>query len=101
MNSPRCVFWRKEAAKEAQAVDAARQAVQIYLNQYQAGTVAFTTVVTAEATQLVDEENLLTTRQNLFIASVALIEALGGGWDASLLPSLDRLSKVPTLTPPL
>ncbi len=91
----------KEAAKEAQAVDAAKQAVQIYLNQYQAGTVSFTTVVTAEATQLVDEENLLTTRQNLFIASVALIEALGGGWDASLLPSLDHLSKVPTLTPPL
>jgi NodT family efflux transporter outer membrane factor (OMF) lipoprotein len=91
----------KEAVKEAQAVDAARQAVQIYLNQYQAGTVSFTTVVTAEATQLSDEENLLTTRQNLFIASVSLIEALGGGWDASLLPSLDRLSKVPTLTPPL
>ncbi len=92
---------KKQAAKEAQAVAAAREAVQIYLNQYQAGTVAFTTVVIAEATQLLDEENLLTTRQNLFIASVALIEALGGGWDASLLPGLDHLSKVPTLTPPL
>jgi NodT family efflux transporter outer membrane factor (OMF) lipoprotein len=91
----------KEAVKEEQAVAAAKQAVQIYLNQYQAGTVAFTTVVTAEATQLSDEESLLTTRQNLFIASVSLIEALGGGWDASLLPNLDRLAKVPTLTPPL
>jgi NodT family efflux transporter outer membrane factor (OMF) lipoprotein len=91
----------REAAKQAQAVDAARQAVQIYLNQYQAGTVAFTTVVTAEATQLADEESLLTTRQNLFIASVALIEALGGGWDASQLPSLTGLSRVPTITPPL
>ena len=80
---------------------AAREAVQIDLNQYQAGTVPFTTVVTGEATQLQAEENLLTTRQNLFIASVALIEALGGGWDASQLPSLSGLSKVPTFTPPL
>ncbi|MEJ0051269.1 MAG: efflux transporter outer membrane subunit [Methylovirgula sp.] len=91
----------KEAAKQVETVKAARQAVQIDLNQYQAGTVPFTTVVTGEATQLQDEENLLTTRQNLFIASVALIEALGGGWDASELPSLARLSKVPTFTPPL
>lgn len=91
----------KEAAKQVETVKAAREAVQIDLNQYQAGTVSFTTVVTGEATQLQDEENLLTTRQNLFIASVALIEALGGGWDASQLPSLTGLSKVPTLTPPL
>jgi outer membrane protein TolC len=57
--------------------------------------------VTAEATQLADEEALLTTQQNLFIASVALIEALGGGWDASQLPPIEALTKVPTLTPPL
>ena len=94
-------IWTREAAKQVETVKAAREAVQIDLNQYQAGTVPFTTVVTGEATQLQAEENLLTTRQNLFIASVALIEALGGGWDASQLPSLSGLSKVPTFTPPL
>lgn len=91
----------KEAAKQAETVRAAQEAVQIDLNQYQAGTVPFTTVVVGEATLLLDQENLLTTRQNLFIASVALIEALGGGWDSSELPSLPGLSKVPTFTPPL
>jgi NodT family efflux transporter outer membrane factor (OMF) lipoprotein len=91
----------QEAAKEREAVVAARRAVHIYLNQYQAGTAAFTAVVTAEATQLADEEAELTIRQNLFVASVSLIEALGGGWDTSLLPDLKNLSKVPTLTPPL
>ena len=91
----------QELNKNEEAVKEARQAVRIYLNQYQAGTVAFTTVVTAEATQLADEESALGVRQSLFIASVALIEALGGGWDSSFLPGLAHLSAVPTLTPPL
>lgn len=90
-----------QAAKQDQAVRAARQAVEINLNQYKAGTISFTTVVQAEAILLSDEETALTIRQNLFIASVALIEALGGGWDASLLPDLEGLSRVPTITPPL
>ncbi|MGB2731134.1 MAG: TolC family protein, partial [Methylovirgula sp.] len=92
---------QKELATEEEAVKAATVAVEVYLNQYQAGTVSFTTVVTAQATQLADEVTALNIRQSLFIASVALIEALGGGWDASLLPDLNGLSKVPTLTPPL
>jgi outer membrane protein TolC len=91
----------QDAAKQQEAVKAARQAVEVYLNQYQAGTVSFTTVVTAEATQLSDEESLLATQQSLFVASVALIEALGGGWDASQLPPIEALTKVPTITPPL
>ena len=78
---------------EREAVKAARQAVDIYLNQYNAGTVAFTTVVTAEATLLGDEEAELTVRQDLFVASVTLIEALGGGWDTALLPTQAQLEK--------
>jgi NodT family efflux transporter outer membrane factor (OMF) lipoprotein len=91
----------EEAAKQDAAVKAAREAVQIYLNQYRAGTVAFTAVVTAEGILLADEETALSIRQSLFVASVALIEGLGGGWDASLLPSLEGLTRVPTITPPL
>ena len=35
----------------------------------------------------------MTIRQNLFLASVSLIEALGGGWDANLLPSKEELEQ--------
>ena len=63
--------------------------------------VAFTTVVTAETTLLTNEENELTVRQNLFLASVSLIEALGGGWDTTLLPTQVQLAKGFSLLPKL
>ncbi|MBB4196509.1 transporter [Rhodoblastus sphagnicola] len=75
----------RELKLQEQARDKAAEAVKVYLNQYRAGTVAFTTVVVAEATLLSDEESVLTTRQSLFNATVYLIEYLGGGFDASEL----------------
>jgi NodT family efflux transporter outer membrane factor (OMF) lipoprotein len=86
---------------EQQAVKAAREAVDVYLNQYRAGTVAFTTVVTAEAILLSDQEAELNVRQNLFVASVSLIEALGGGWDTTLLPTQKEMVKSFSLLPQL
>jgi len=68
------------------------------LNQFQAGTIAFTVVVTADLTLLTDKEAVLTIRQNLFHASVSLIEALGGGWDSTLLPDQLQLLKGFSLT---
>jgi NodT family efflux transporter outer membrane factor (OMF) lipoprotein len=72
---------------QIEAVKAAEQAVRIALNEYQAGTQNFTTVVTAEATALSDEESALTTREERFAAAVALIVALGGGWSDAQLPA--------------
>jgi NodT family efflux transporter outer membrane factor (OMF) lipoprotein len=69
------------------AVVEARKAVVVYLNQYRAGTVAFTSVVVAEAALLSAEQAALQTRESLFLASVSLIQALGGGWDRTQLPT--------------
>jgi NodT family efflux transporter outer membrane factor (OMF) lipoprotein len=91
----------QQLAVQQAAVKDARQAVDVYLNQFQAGTIAFTTVVTAEITLLTDEQTELTIRQDLFLASVALIEALGGGWDANLLPSQKEMVKDFSLLPKL
>ena len=77
--------YSKEIKVQEKARDEAAEAVKVYLNQYRAGTVAFTTVVVAEATLLADEEAVLATRQALFVANVTLIEALGGGYDAASL----------------
>jgi NodT family efflux transporter outer membrane factor (OMF) lipoprotein len=86
---------------EQRAVAEERKAVDVYLNQFQAGTVAFTTVVTAEVILLGDEEAELTVRQDLFLASVSLIEALGGGFDTSVVPSAADLEKDFSLLPQL
>lgn len=74
-----------------EAVTLSREAVTITLNEYKAGTVSFITVVNAQATQLANEQASLAVRQNRFLATVNLIQALGGGWSVVLLPSYDEL----------
>lgn len=66
-------------------VRSANLAVQLTLNQYRAGTVAYTSVVTAQTVALGDAQTLLGIRQSRLVAGVALIQALGGGWDAATL----------------
>ena len=94
-------YYAGAMIRQQQAVKDERTAVDVYLNQFQAGTVAFTTVVQAEITLLSDEQSELTYRQNLFLASVSLIEALGGGWDTTLVPDQLQLLKEFALTPKL
>jgi NodT family efflux transporter outer membrane factor (OMF) lipoprotein len=91
----------KQLVFAQQAVKDAREAVRVDLNQYNAGTVDLTVVVTAEVTLLADEESELTVRQNLYLASVSLIEALGGGWDTTLVPTRKELERDLTLLPQL
>ena len=97
INASGGILGRQIGVNQA-AVQAARQAVEITLNEYQAGTVAYTTVITAQVTLLTDQETALLVQENRLIASVALIEALGGGWDASQLPDGHELQR-PHLIP--
>jgi NodT family efflux transporter outer membrane factor (OMF) lipoprotein len=80
-----------EAVVEDGALRSAREALRLTLNQYQAGTVAYTSVVVAQATALGDEQSVLTILQNRLVASVALVQALGGGWAATELPNAEQI----------
>jgi NodT family efflux transporter outer membrane factor (OMF) lipoprotein len=75
----------RQVEVQEQTVKSANLAAQLTLNQYRAGTVAYTSVVTAQTIALGDAQTLLTIRQNRLTASVALIQALGGGWSAASL----------------
>jgi NodT family efflux transporter outer membrane factor (OMF) lipoprotein len=85
----------RQAKVEAEDVRISRQATQIALNEYQAGTQAFTTVVTAEEQQLTVEESLLATQAQIQTDAVNLIVALGGGWSQSKLPDAAADSALP------
>lgn len=81
----------KQQKVQDEAVKLSQEAVTITINEYKGGTVSFTTVVTAQATELTNEQTALAVRQNRFLASVSLVQALGGGWDTGALPTMEDL----------
>jgi NodT family efflux transporter outer membrane factor (OMF) lipoprotein len=81
-------IYSREVKVQAENVRISRQATQIVLNEYQAGTQAFTAVVVAEEQELTAEEALLATQLLIQTEVVNLIVALGGGWSQSMLPDV-------------
>lgn len=76
----------EETAVQDEAVKSARESLTITLNQYRAGIANYLAVVVAQATALSNERTALAILGRRLTASVALIKALGGGWDAGQLP---------------
>jgi NodT family efflux transporter outer membrane factor (OMF) lipoprotein len=70
----------QQATARQQAVKSARETERITLNQYQAGTVSFLNVTTAQAIALNSESNMIDLQARRLNTTVALIKALGGRW---------------------
>jgi NodT family efflux transporter outer membrane factor (OMF) lipoprotein len=77
-----------EAQAEDNAVKAAQNSLDISTYQYKAGTVNYLTVITEQAILLQDQVQALNILTRRMSASVLLVEALGGGWDTSKLPTV-------------
>ena len=71
----------QEGARRA-ASAAADRTEQLTLNQYLQGQVPYTTVVTAQVTALSARQTLSQLLSSRQAATIALIQALGGGWQA-------------------
>lgn len=71
-----------EAVVRQEALDAARESLRLTENQYRAGLIGYLDVVNVQTTALSNERSVLTLLQGRLVASVQLIAALGGGWDA-------------------
>lgn len=82
----------QEAAVTAAAVDAARQSVALTTNRYKEGNVSYLDVVVTQAAALNNERADNDVRGRRMVASVRLIQALGGGWDAATLPTAAQLT---------
>ena len=75
----------REAAVQDEAVRAARESAIIASNQYKAGTANYLAVVVLQAAELNNERTALAILARRLAASVNLVKALGGGWNASSL----------------
>ena len=78
----------EEATVQGAAVKASRDSVTITNNQYRAGTVTYLAVVVVQAGALANERAELAVLGRRLVASVNLIKAIGGGWEAP--PAEDR-----------
>jgi len=72
-----------EQALQDQAVEAAARAERLALAQYRGGTATYLAVVTAQTLALANQRTAVQLQGRQLLASVALITATGGGWDAA------------------
>jgi len=76
-----------EADIVERAIAAAQQSVDIATAQYRGGLASYLQVVTAQTSLLQNQRATVDLLTRRLVASVSLIQALGGGWDVSQLPS--------------
>jgi outer membrane protein, multidrug efflux system len=78
-------FLAQENEALRQSVLSARQATDLEKKRFLVGETNYTDVIVADETRLATERNRAQVRGQQFYATVRLIKALGGGWDAHAL----------------
>jgi NodT family efflux transporter outer membrane factor (OMF) lipoprotein len=81
----------KESAEEDAYVAAAEKTLQLTTLQYKAGTIDYLTVITSQTAAFTAEKGEVDLLARRLESAVLLIQALGGGWNASQLPQAQDL----------
>jgi len=89
-------YLAEESGQQQEAVTAAEQAVDLELARYRAGTDSYINVITTQTIALSDEQAAVSILQRRLLAAIDLVKALGGGWDASALPSQEQMRSART-----
>ena len=79
--------YSQQILVQQDAVKAAEQFVDLETQRYQLGVDPYVTVVIAQTTLLNDQVALNTLHVQQMLSAVQLVEALGGGWDRTQLPT--------------
>ena len=85
----------QQIQQQHQAVESARVALDLEMKRYETGLDPYINVVTEQNILLSAQQTLAQIEIQRVIASVQLIEALGGGWDSSRLPTPQQVSAKP------
>jgi len=82
----------QQLQEQEAAETSAKRFVELETTRYQMEIDPYINVVTAQNTLLGDQQTLSNLRTQSMTASVQLIEALGGGWDSTQLPTPAQVS---------
>jgi NodT family efflux transporter outer membrane factor (OMF) lipoprotein len=85
----------QEVLQEEEAVKSAQTFLQLEEARYQTGIDPYLNVLIAQTTLLGDEQTLNGLQVQEMTSAVALVEALGGGWDGSQLPTPAQATQKP------
>ncbi len=91
----------REAVEQDAAVKGADEALRLEIDRYKAGTVSYLDVITSQTIALTNERTAVQILQRRMNSAVQLINALGGGWDASSLPTPEQLRSAVPVKPPV
>jgi len=81
----------REIRQQDTAVESAARNLRLATSRYRAGIDPYLNVITAQTTLLSNQQTAVTLRRQQVTASVQLVEALGGSWNVSDLPSVTRV----------
>jgi NodT family efflux transporter outer membrane factor (OMF) lipoprotein len=76
-----------EAKVQDEAVTAAQRSLDLSITRYKGGVTSYLEVITAQSAALQDEVTAVNILGRRMANTVLLIQALGGGWDRSSLPT--------------
>jgi NodT family efflux transporter outer membrane factor (OMF) lipoprotein len=85
-----------EIQQQDAAVTSAERSLKVATDRYKLGIDPYLNVLTAQASLLSNKQTAVNLRIQQMTASVQLIEALGGGWEASQLPSQKNVAEQPS-----
>jgi NodT family efflux transporter outer membrane factor (OMF) lipoprotein len=91
----------QEIQQQDTAVTSAERNLSVANDRYRLGIDPYLNVITAQTTLLTNQQTAVNLRMQQMTSSVQLIEALGGGWDTSQLPSTPAIvSNAPAAAKP-
>jgi len=85
----------REVQQEQQAVASAETFLKLEQARYETGIDPYLDVLVAQTTLLSNQQTLNGLQVQEMVSAVALVEALGGGWDRSQLPNAGQVTQKP------